>query len=476
MKKILVWILASIILLSTLTSVSNSRGGATAFESNENSIDEIRSIAELFMFEGKEEKRFDRAAGTEGEKEAAEYIKKLMRDFAPSFVRADDGVGKIDGVQSFTCINGYGDLVVSQNLIFSRVGEGDSKIVLSAAYDNMFARALSDDIIVHATGFNLSVLNIATLVHIASRIEAMDKLPFSVEIVFFGAENTLGEGSAFYKRGIDEVEAYKTLLFATIGDLAGNNQINIFAGEQAGKFSAFLTDTFNKSTQSSAFKKFSGGLSAGTSTLGSSNYSHIGMNFSASMFFGSDVPSANIFTGNFGGVVFYNYNDILNDTYQGSLDRYGKKTFVNAEIVSAALINFLYSEGRESTLREFWGSQGYDFWRDGRVSAAVTISVFVILLILQFFIGDGLKRRFGEALAREGKKLSDLSDITDRVMMEVEEGKLSSDRVNERIGELISENIGIDKPKKDESNGEDSSKKGDSVGKESERKDEKEKS
>lgn len=441
MRKILNCFLGAIIIFCLFHVAPQTYNSTLAFESNENNISQIQTIAELFMFENGEEKRLDRFAGSEGERESANFIKQLMSTFAPSFLPVNDGVGKIDGVQSFTCKDSNGNLIISQNLIFYKAGAEDNKVVISVAYDNFFGFAYTEDMIVDSTGFNLSVLNIATLVHIANSLHAVEKLPFSIEIVFFGAENSFGEGSAFYKRGMGEIEAYKTLFFATIGDLSGNNRVNISSGERRGEFSSFLSNALNKATDSEAFKKFSGGLSIGRASQVSSQIYHAGLNFASSKFFESNIPAASIFSGDYNGIVFYNYADFIYDTYQVNIEKFGKKTFSNAEIISTALVNFLSQENFESSMRHYWGKQSGSFWNDSKVSAAVSISLFVILLILQFFISDMLKNNFEKALAKKGKTIFDLGNITEKVISEMNEGKISGDRMHERIEELIAEKI-----------------------------------
>jgi hypothetical protein len=236
--KVISSVLAALLVLFSFEFITPSKTLAASVQSS--SVFETTANAILNGFV-----TFDsRVAGTEGEKNASEYIKNYL-DTETSLTPKNDAY-VTDGVQSFTFESTFTSLFEkSQNIIYtlSSSQTTEKKIILACSYDAVAYKEnsymLASDI-VSSESVAGSAGSVATLLALAKFLPSLS-LKYNVEVVFFGAGESNNAGSNAYARGISDEEKENIVCAINLDKIAVGKNVYFYVDEIENAFSKLVS-------------------------------------------------------------------------------------------------------------------------------------------------------------------------------------------------------------------------------------------
>jgi len=152
-----------------------------------------------------------RVAGTQREKDAADYILSEL-------VKAGYGPDQL-ATQTFS-FEEEGQSLQSRNIIANLQGQSDQLIVVGAHYDSIESYGVEDN------GSGLSVV-----LETANRL-VNEQVPYTIRFIFFGAEEgrPLAKGAAYYVSTLTESEKQNILLMINLDSIMAGDKEYIFGG------------------------------------------------------------------------------------------------------------------------------------------------------------------------------------------------------------------------------------------------------
>ncbi len=242
-----------------------------------------------------------RAPGTEGEKQASEYIFNKLSGFSGLSPKKLNGIKDEDGIQNFTFTSRFdGKLKHSQNIIFEyKTNKKDAKkIILACSYDGY---ALDDEgKIINTEAINGSAGSVAVLLALAENIASLNK-DINYEFIFFGAGSSSNAGATHYSNGLSEKDSKNILLMMNIENIALGKNLYFYVDETKTELSDFAKDlSGSKKLGASEVNVSHLGkiLLSNPSDLGL-NYKHIANSSANEKFMKANVLSMNVFAGDY---------------------------------------------------------------------------------------------------------------------------------------------------------------------------------
>ena len=358
--------------------------------------------------------RRDRTAFGDGEKAAAQYISATLSGYGYE-------EGKTLETQSISAelANRSGTetkSLYSQNVI-ATYNEGKSEtVVIGANYDNLYSDIEDagvtgdggESVLCNATG-------VATLLEIARAYKELSpSLGYTVKFAFFGAGEVGSFGSgkfvADYLNGGASV-----LLAVNLYGLSGD-KIEIYADE---------TDTIQDELFVKSGEKYDTAierLSRATPLFpqryaDNLNYSHVGLISSHVSFFEKNVPSVNIFGGEYDGFSYRNYKPDSLDSFRRDFQGYAKVMSDIASLVYGVTTSTEFAE-----LAPSFGSDKFDysFFNESLYADFALLGAVIVLGIVLMLVVNALNKSEPRAGERRKVKIAvfgmDYEEKTDNVI------------------------------------------------------------
>lgn len=190
----------------------------------------------------------DRTPGSDGEKEAAKYIKTYMSRLTNCLPLANGFV--TDGIQTFRFVSIIDGLTYSsQNIIYKIPGARDDgrKLLLTCGYDAITFKASEDRNleIIQGQSINQSAGSVALLLALAKFLPVYT-FNYDIEIVFFGATSSKRAGSKFYSDGISKDDAKNIVAALNFDTIALGENLYYYIDEVQTKFSKYIGSTLDE--------------------------------------------------------------------------------------------------------------------------------------------------------------------------------------------------------------------------------------
>ena len=379
MKKIIISLLLLVSFVSVLfmPPISQSSLITQAVGEAENNI---AKIVERFCFDGDTQINVNRYAGTEGERETAEFLAEMIVDIAPSFKLG--GAGE-NGIAEFFAHYYDGEGYGSQNVIAVKKGLGDKKVVLGVAYDNFFG-VYDGAEKVENCAFQYNILSIVSVLSLVERLDDV-VLDVTIEVVFFGAENYAGEGSSSYLLGVPDEEAKNIVAFINVDSLFCGNDVCL-SGLGNNKNLDKLLSLVNEP----AVKKYNS-IYNNSAKLIDSAYLSVDESYATKAFAERGVVSFNMLAYDAKTIAKGEYK-LINDTIENAQESFGEDYLLNASVCS----DFLYSTLTNPEFTDVASSFVGEGWV-GKNLVLISICVAVIVLAVLFF----LSRQFYDRLRQD---------------------------------------------------------------------------
>lgn len=404
------------------------------------------------------EKFTNRQAGTDGEVQAANYIKEKLDQISleNSNFNPLNSTSTNNGVQEFLFKSKFtGQNAKSQNLIYSykTSEQTDKKVILACNYDNIaFKLADMEYQIVESQGVNSSAGSVAVLLSISNSLSQLN-LPYNVDIVFFGAGESYNAGSNFYTTGILHEEKENILCMINIDNIALGQNLYFYVNEYSTNFEEFISNSLRKNKQK--IEKINT-VNLGKVLLDYENelgltYNHIAMNSDHINFMKNGITTINLFAGDYNeGIIYgrseYLNQDVLTYTKDDNLDVINEKYGIsvvenNLKDVNNAIILLLQDE---NFVNECISAQNstkcfYSIFGNQKFIAYISAVVLIVIIGLVSY----LKMRYSILSCKsnlEPEFLSTVISISQNI-----DSECKDENVPKSVSQLVAHDIKKDK-------------------------------
>ena len=338
-----------------------------------------------------------RIAGSDGEKEASEFILQyLMSDgtLVPT------NMGNSLGVQTFRFTSIFdGKQYDSQNISYSYVSgtKTDKKVIIGCSYDSI---AFNDKLeAVENEGINGSAGSVAVLLALSKYIPKFAP-EFNIDFVFFGAGESNNAGSVYYTNGISKEDSENILLMLNIDKVAVGKNLYFYSDEKSNAFSKFASSVSkqNELAVNNVDTVHLNKILLETPNEIGLNYTHIAQSSNNINFMKLGILSLNLFAGEYDdGVVigrseYAGKNAITyteNDTLEYINKNLGDKTVSNNlsqtfGFVQRVLTDTGFVKACETAAHE--NDSFYSIFTNQKLVIYLTVLAFVISVIVAMLI------------------------------------------------------------------------------------------
>lgn len=398
-----------------------------------------------------------RIAGSENEKEAANYIHKYLKTNATKLT-AKNNISTEDGIQEFKFISDYtGVYEKSQNIIFEHKSatKTDKKVILTCNYDApaRYDEESGEFVSYGNDALNASAAGVASLLMLAQTLPNYS-LSYNLEFVFFGAGESSLAGSEFYLNGLSNDEAKNVLCVINIDKVAFGNNMYFYINEIETGFSKYVSrvcSAFSKEVNLSHLNKtefVESGLNLG--------YSHIALESDNVNFMKRGIATINMFAGDYesglvmGRCEYANKAPLTyteNDTIEYAINNLEKDEVVdNLYLVNSSIETLLNDSGFVKNASGAYGEASwfYKIFANEKLVLWCCVVVFVIVLIIAMWMHFKLTERSYYANI-EIEFLSSVVKISDNV-----DGKVNDKDVAKVVGQVLANDIKKNKTLKPE--------------------------
>lgn len=345
----------------------------------------------------------DRVAGTDGEKNASEYIRNYLS--TQTSLTAKNNAYITDGVQTFSFGSIFTSLYeTSQNIIFeyNSGNEGSKKVIIGCHYDAV-AFALNEnqvtENIVESESVTGSAGSVATLLVLAKYLPSLN-LNYDVEIVFFGAGESNNAGSNFYLQGISSEDKENILCYINFDSIAVGKYTYFYVDEVDNSLFDLISNVASTNgTSTSKVNTFNLNkvLLDSQNELGLS-YTHIALSSDNFNFMKNGITSINFFAGDYSyGVSIgrneYESNEIVayteNDNLAHIFEIYGEDAVINNLYnIYRTVCLTLTDSNLESAITSTQNSMNwfYMFFGNDELVLYLTVVVFILFIIIALYI------------------------------------------------------------------------------------------
>lgn len=446
-KKLLIYILTFVVsVVGSGFILNNKKQVATAISTQEQIYTNV--ISELTGFissSGTARQRTARFPGSVAELNSALYINSVMQTLS-NFEPVNDS-STVNGVQRFEFISNIDQMTkTSQNIIYRKQTQTVSKkkIIIATHYDMMpiaknSIQILGETVTYYDTsGINESGLSVAMLLSLAKMLDDKEDLGFSVEIVFFGANNNNYAGSEWYTRGISAQEAGNILLMLNI-DKIGLGEYNYFYMNEYENSQSNYVSNLLKYNQNFRNLKLENVMHFSEKSPNGLDYTHIGLEADHAVFLNQNINVINFFSGSYEELITIGrseYSGVANITYTENDElAYILATYDNFEnnivniyeaiekLVSAN--DFVSEMEKDNHAKSFYGT-----YKNQKLAVVITVLLFVVMLFVFNIIYTSLKKKSKKSLSKSG-----VSQISIKIIKNI--GEEDNSDLNEFIDKKV---------------------------------------
>lgn len=406
-------------LSASAATLNNSAVSATEFETTVNAI-----VNEYAAFT-------NRIAGSDGEKNASEYIRTYLN--SNTALVAKDDIYVKSGIQKFTYESDMsGTIETSQNIIYTHEASKKTarKVIIGCHYDavafNMDITSENYGDYIDSESINGSAGSVALLLTLAKYLPAYSE--FNVEFVFFGAGEDSKAGSSYYTKGISEDDKNNIVCMINVNQIAVGKKVYFYMNEVETKTSAYVEDlTYNSRVDVEKINTVHlNKIIPYTANELGLDYSHVALDSDNINFMKEGIETINIFAGDYSeGVVIgrqefagkelstYTVNDsrqyILTayPDYSISNNLYNAFKAINCVLNDSAFVA-TFDEGKGET------SWFYKIFTNQNLVLYLTIVVFVVFIVVAMYVYYKLSIRAYHANI-EMEFLSSVVKISDHI-------------------------------------------------------------
>ena len=407
-----------------------------------------------------------RIAGSDNEKEAANYIKDYILANS-TLVTAKNNSSTVDGVQNFKFINNYtGVYNNSQNIIFEYkpATETKKKLIIACNYDAplKYDEEKQEFVSFDNDAVNVSASGVACLLML-TRILPQYSPNFNIEFVFFGAGENSYAGSNFYLNGLSKDDAKNVLSVINIDKIGVGKNMYFYMDEIETNYSRYVSkvcSSFAKQVDLIHLNK-----AAYVETELNLNYSHIGLDSDNVKFMKRGIATINMFAGEYETGIIMGRNEhtgsnVVSYTENDNLD-YIKTTFGENEITNnlyratCAIESLVSDEKFEENASKSYQKTAwfYEIFANEELVVFVTTVTFIVMIIVAMMVYYKLtiKSYYADV---EVEFLSSVVKIADQIDSEEKDKDVAN-----VIGQVLANDIKKDKTLKPEKKKKDSDKK-----------------
>lgn len=344
-----------------------------------------------------------RVGGSNGEKEAAVYIKKYLDDHTN--LSPKDNAYVKEGVQTFDYESSFtSKFETSQNIIYyaDLNPNSDKKVILGCNYDAYaykFDNEKQEYKETESESVNGSSASVAFLLALASEIDTFD-LDYDVEFVFFGAGEIDRAGSKVYTDGFTEDSKKNILCMMNFDGIALGKHTYYYLDEVSSSFSKYLD---NMSRQEKSKVKEVDGVHLGKVILAEKNslglsYTHVALESDNINFMSAGVLTINFFAGDYEtGIVMgrseFGEDDILTYTEKDNVEYISKNIGFekvtqnlneNYKFVMAILTDADFVASATEAKNETKGF--YSFFANTNLLVYLTAIAFIVFVVVAMYI------------------------------------------------------------------------------------------
>ncbi len=395
-----------------------------------------------------------RDPGSEGEKQAANYIKTKLDSFSSANFGPADSSSVKGGVQEFSFTSSIDGLnKKSQNLVYfykSNV-QTDKKLILGCNYDNIaietdgFEYALTE-----SEGINGSAGSVAVLLSIAKLLPSLN-LPYNVEIIFFGAGESNLAGSKFYSKGILPETKTNILAYINIDSVAVGKSLYFYVDEVDTVFSGYVSDAVSASGVKKIDTVHLGKVMTDYDNELGLKYSHVAQNSDNKTFMSEQILSINLFAGDYDSGIVYGKNEFANEEnviYTGNDSRayiaskYGQNAVSdNLSATFGAITKLISDENFQASCVAAFGQTNlfYKVFGSSQVIAYITAVTLIILIAVAIYLHYRLTLKSYDANI-EPEFLTTVISISEHI-----DDTLLDENVPKAVSQVIANDIKKDK-------------------------------
>lgn len=313
-----------------------------------------------------------RTAGSEGEKQSANYIRKKLEELNISPLYEEYQ-------QSFE----YNDST-SQNVLGIVDNGSDKYVVIGAHYDNIYKLDQSE-------GVNDNASGVITSLNLAGNF-ATKNLDFNIIFAYFGAEEVGLVGSEYFLNNLTNEILDNIILYINLDSIGAGDNLYYYHYDAPTTYGTFV-DSFAENyaiTKLGTKRLYSNRNSLGI------NYNHIGLNSDNANFIKRGINSLTFFAGNL-DVARLGFHETENkdtimhntDSLETNIEVFGEKFYLNMASVNNFVTDLLLSENfsENMSVREINPILLTDWF------LKVLAIIFVILLALGTFIFFKVKNK-----------------------------------------------------------------------------------
>lgn len=346
----------------------------------------------------------NRIPGSDGEKQASEYIRKYL-ETETSLIAKNTTYIK-NGVQEFSFDSEISNVYEkSQNIIYTLESskETSKKVIIGCHYDSiaidMDASSETYGKYVDSESINGSAGNVATLLSLASLISA-DNLEFDIEFVFFGAGESNNAGSSYYTKGISNDDKKNIIAMININQVAVGEQLYFYMNEVSTKPEKLVEDIVDDrkiDVELVSTAHLNKVLLEEDNVLGL-GYNHVALDSDNINFMKENIPTINIFAGDYSdGVIIgrqeFAGKDLVTYTVNDNID-YILENFSDYAMEDNMYNVFkmvYYTLTDSDFIKTFENAKGdtnwfYNIFANDNLVFYLTVIVFIVFIIVAMYI------------------------------------------------------------------------------------------
>lgn len=246
----------------------------------------------------------ERYAGTDSEKQAADYIYNYLK--TKTTLTALDNDYVIDGKQEFTFESDFtGNYEKSQNIIFTykSAKQTDKKVILFTSYDSVSYKLNEDQTDyekIKCEGINGSAGSVATLLLLAEKLSGLS-LDYNIDFCFFGAGTSSSAGTKVYAKGISEDSKKNILCAINLSTISLGSKLYYYSNEVETSFTKYINkfiDNNKLSIREVETKHLNKVTLTSPNELGL-NYTHIALESDNKQFMKQGITTISLFAGDY---------------------------------------------------------------------------------------------------------------------------------------------------------------------------------
>lgn len=269
----------------------------------------------------------NRTAGSEGEKESANFIQTKLEELniQPLYESYQ---------QTFDYNNS-----TSQNVLGLIDNAAEKYVVIGAHYDNVHRLGESD-------GVNDNASGVITSLNLASYF-SNSALDFNIIFAYFGAEEVGLVGSQYFLNNLDENILDNIILYINLDSIGAGDYLYYYTYDAPTTYGNFIDDF----AENQAITKLGNKRLYSNRTTFGIDYNHIGLNSDNAVFIKRGINSINFFAGNL-DVARLGFHETeghdkimhVSDSLQTNEEIFGEKFYINMASVNNFVTELLLSE------------------------------------------------------------------------------------------------------------------------------------